>query len=152
MSRFRGRFYHTIDAKGRVSIPSGYRLELQSSSEQAPIVTNGVTEAGKCLWLYPYEDWCEYEARLVGLPADNLKVQSYVRFMVSGAIECPIDNQGRTLLPAYLREHATLGREVTFAGVGRRVEIWDKSLFDENQSETQENFEDIASVVAGLVQ
>jgi MraZ protein len=54
------------------------------------------------------------------------------------------------LLPAYLREHATLGREITIAGVGRRAEIWDKSLFDENQSETQENFEDIASVVAGL--
>ena len=60
--------------------------------------------------------------------------------MVSGAIECPIDNQGRMLLPAYLREHATLGKEVAFAGVGKRVEIWDKLLFDENQSETQENY------------
>jgi len=149
---FRGRFYHTVDAKGRVSIPSGFRLELQGCSDQAqaPIVTNGVTEAGKCLWLYRYEDWCKYEARLVALPPENLKVQAYVRFMVSGAIECPIDNQGRMLLPAYLREHATLGREVTIAGVGKRAEIWDKSLFDENQSETQENFEDIASVVAGL--
>jgi MraZ protein len=152
MARFRGRFYHTIDAKGRVSIPSGYRLELQNSNEQAPIVTNGVTQAGRCLWLYPYEDWCDYEDRLVGLPADNLKVQSYVRFMVSGAIECPIDNQGRALLPAYLREHATLEREVTFAGTGNRIEIWGKSLFDENQSETQENFVDIASVVAELLQ
>ncbi len=149
---FRGRFSHTIDAKGRVSIPSGFRLELQSNSEQAPIVTNGVTEAGKCLWLYRYEDWCDYESGLVGLAPDNLDVQSYVRFMVSGAIECPIDNQGRTLLPAYLREHATLKREVTFAGAGKRIEIWDKSLFDENQSETQETFEDSASVVAGLVQ
>jgi len=55
---FRGRFFHTIDAKGRVSIPSGYRLELQSSSEQAPIVTNAVTESGECLWLSRYEDWC----------------------------------------------------------------------------------------------
>jgi len=147
---FRGRFYHTIDAKGRVSIPSGFRLELQSRSEQAPIVTNGVTEAGECLWLYRYEDWCEYESRLVGLAPDNLDVQSYVRFMVSGATECPIDNQGRTLLPAFLREHAKLGREVTIAGVGTRIEIWNKSLFDENQSRTQENFQRIASVVAGL--
>ena len=147
---FRGRFYHTIDAKGRVSIPSGFRLELQSHSEQAPIVTNGVTEAGKCLWLYRYEDWCQFEARLVALPPDHLEVQAYVRFMVSGAAECPIDNQGRTLLPAYLREHATLERDVTIAGAGTRIEIWDKSLFDENQSETQENFQRIASAVAGL--
>jgi MraZ protein len=147
---FRGRFYHTVDAKGRVSIPSGFRLELQSRSEQAPIVTNGVTGAGKCLWLYRYEDWCEYEAHLVGLAPNDLDVQSYVRFMVSGATECPIDNQGRTLLPAFLREHAKLGREVTIAGVGARIEIWNKSLFDENQSGTQEDFQRIASVVAGL--
>jgi MraZ protein len=147
---FRGRFSHTIDAKGRVSIPSGFRLELQTHSEQAPIVTNGVTEAGECLWLYRYEDWCEYESRLVGLAPDNLDVQSYVRFMVSGATECPIDGQGRTLLPAFLREHAQLGRDVTIAGVGARIEIWNKALFDENQSRTQENFQRIASVVSGL--
>jgi MraZ protein len=149
---FRGRFYHTIDAKGRVSIPSGFRLELQSSSEQAPIVTNGVTVPGQCLWLYRYEDWCEYESNLVGLAPDNLDVQAYVRFMVSGASECPIDGQGRTLLPAFLREHAKLGREVTIAGVGGRIEIWNKELFDENQTSTQEDFQRIASVVAGLGQ
>jgi MraZ protein len=147
---FRGRFYHTIDAKGRVSIPSGFRLELQSSGEQAPIVTNGVTGVGDCLWLYRYEDWCEFESRLAGLPPQNLDVQAYMRFMVSGATECPIDNQGRTLLPAHLRKWARLGREVTIAGVGARIEIWDKSLFDENQSKTQEDFQRIASVVAGL--
>jgi len=123
---------------------------LQSSSDQAPIVTNGLTNAGKCLWLYPYEIWSRYEDRLAELPPDNLKAQRYVRFMVSGATECPIDNQGRMLLPAFLREHATLQRDVTFAGVGKRIEIWDKSLFDENQFETQENIEDVASVVADL--
>ncbi len=147
---FRGRFSHTIDAKGRVSIPSGFRLELQSRSEQAPIVTNGVTGAGKCLWLYRYEDWCEYESRLVGLAPDNLDVQSYVRFMVSGATECPIDNQGRSLLPGFLREYAKLDREVTIAGVGTRIEIWNKTKFDDDQSNTQAHFQRIASVVAGL--
>ena len=147
---FRGRFSHTIDAKGRVSIPSGFRLELQSRSEQAPIVTNGVTEAGECLWLYPYEDWCDYESRLVRLAPDNLDVQAYVRFMVSGATECPIDGQGRTLLPGFLRDHAKLEREVMIAGVGTRIEFWNKSLFDENQSRTQDHFQRIAAVVAGL--
>ena len=147
---FHGRFYHTIDAKGRVSIPSGFRLDLQSHSEQAAIVTNGVTEAGNCLWLYRYEDWCGYESRLVGLAPENLDVQSYVRFMVSGASECPIDSQGRTLLPAHLREFAKLGREVTIAGVGARIEIWNKSLFDEDQIRIQEDFQRISSVVAGL--
>ena len=123
---------------------------LQSNSDQAPIVTNGVTGVGKCLWLYPYEVWCRYEERLAELPPDNLDYQRYVRLMVSGATDCPIDNQGRMLLPAYLREHASLEREVTIAGVGKRIEIWDKALFDENQTETQENIRDVASVLADL--
>lgn len=147
---FRGRFSHTIDTKGRVSIPSGFRVELQRRSERAPIVTNGVTEAGECLWLYPYEDWCDFENRIVNLAPDNLDVQAYVRFMVSGATECPIDNQGRTLLPQFLRDYAKLQREVTIAGVGTRIELWNKSLFDEDQSRTQVNFQRIASAVTGL--
>ncbi len=147
---FRGRFYHTIDAKGRVSIPSGFRVELQSRSEQAPIVTNGVTPAGLCLWLYPFEDWCKFEARIVKLAPDNLDVQSYLRFMISGATGCPIDGQGRTLLPGFLREHAQLERDVTIAGVGTRIELWNKTLFDENQSKTQDHFQRIAAVVAEL--
>ena len=125
-------------------------MELQSSSENAPIVTNGVTGAGNCLWLYPYEDWCEYESRIVKLAPNDLDVQAFVRFMVSGATECPIDGQGRSLLPAYLREHAQLEREVTIMGAGDRIEIWNKSALDENLARTQEDFRRIAAVVADL--
>lgn len=147
---FRGRFSHTIDAKGRVSIPSGYRLELQQRSEQAPIVTKGVTPAGGCLLLYPYEDWCEFESRIVALRPDDMDVQAYVRFLVGGASECPIDAQGRTLLPQYLRDYAKLKREVTIVGAGTRIELWNESLFEQDESRTQANFPQITSVVAEL--
>ncbi len=147
---FRGRYSHTIDTKGRVSIPSDFRSELHRRSERAPIVTNGVTPAGECLWLYSYDDWCAYEDRIVNLSPDNLDAQSFVRFMVSGATECPIDNQGRSLLPGFLREYAKLDREVTIAGVGKRIEIWNKTKFDDDQLNTQAHFQRIASVVAEL--
>ena len=147
---FRGRFSHTIDAKGRVSIPSGFRLELQRRSERAPIITNGVTPAGACLWLYPYDDWCDYESRIVALAPNNLDVQAFARFMISGATECPIDGQGRTLLPAYLREYSKLEREVTIAGVGKYIELWSTPLFDSDQARTQDQFMRIAEVVSNL--
>jgi MraZ protein len=147
---FRGRFSHTIDAKGRVSVPSGFRVELQKNSEHAPIVTNGVRNAGPCLWLYPYEDWCGYETRIDGLAPDNLDVQDFVSLMISGANECPIDGQGRILLPASLREHAMLKRNVMFVGVGTRIEIWDTKLFEAGHARTLREFHRIASVVAGL--
>jgi MraZ protein len=125
-------------------------LELQKHSEHAPIVTNGVKNAGPCLWLYSYEDWSAYEARIDGLAPDDLDVQDFVSLMVSGASECPIDGQGRILLPALLRKHAKLEREVMFAGVGTRIEIWDSALFEEGRTRTLRDFHRIAAVVAGL--
>jgi len=143
---FRGRFVHTIDSKGRISIPSGFRMELERRSERAPILTN----AFGCLHLYPFEDWCEVERRIVENETEDVDFQAYQRMMISGAAECPIDKQGRLLLPQYLRDHAGLEREVTIAGVGPRIEIWDKARFDADLMKTQARFHEIASTVAGL--
>ncbi len=147
---FRGRFSHTIDAKGRVSIPSGFRLELQTRSEQPPIVTNGMTNAGPCLWLYPYDDWCEFETRIHKHAAVDLDAQAYERFMVGGCNPCPIDGQGRILLPALMRDYAHLEHDVMIAGVGTRIELWNQSMFEEGHAKTQADFQRIAAVVAKL--
>jgi MraZ protein len=143
---FRGRFVHTMDSKGRVSIPSGFRLEFQRRSDRAPILTN----ADRCLLLYPYEDWCEFEQRIVGVSAFDPDVQAFARMMISGATECPIDAQGRILVPPVLREHAHLERETMIAGVGPRVELWDKSRFDAEMTKTQARYDEISSAMAKL--
>ncbi len=143
---FRGRFVHTIDAKGRMSIPSAYRTELESRSDQAPIVTT----AYECLHFYPYEDWCEKEANIVDSATEDLEAQSFQRMMISGATECPIDKQGRMLIPQFLRDHAGIDREVTIAGVGNRIEIWAKQRFDADLLKTQANYPDIAKKMSDL--
>ncbi len=143
---FRGRYVHTIDAKGRLSIPAGFRMELERKSEKAPILTNLL----ECLALYPYEDWLALEQKLCQTSQLQPEVQAFQRFMVSGAVECPVDRQGRILVPPYLRGHAQLEREVTIAGVGPRVELWDKQRFDQDLTRTQARFHEIAGVVAGL--
>jgi MraZ protein len=68
--------------------------------------------------------------------------------MISGAEECPIDKQGRMLIPQHLRDHAGLDREVTIAGVGPRLEIWDKARFEANLKQTQARYPEIARQVA----
>lgn len=143
---FRGRFVHTIDSKGRVSIPAGFRMELARQSDRAPILTN----LFGCLGLYPYEEWVEIEQKLADRAQINIKVQRFQRFLVSGAIECPIDGQGRLLIPPYLRQHAELEREVTIAGVGKRIEVWDKARFDADIARTQAGFPDLAEEVEKL--
>jgi len=143
---FRGRFVHTMDSKGRVSIPSGFRVELQRRSERAPILTN----ADEYLVLYPYEDWCQYEQQIVGRSSFDPDAQAYARMMISGASECPIDAQGRILVPPVLREYARLEREAIFAGVGPRIELWDKVRFDANLQKTQARYLEISSAMAKL--
>ena len=142
---FRGRHIHTIDAKGRVSVPAAFRAEIIMCSENAPILTN---DKG-CLALYANEDWVEIEENLAAQSQVRPETKAYIRFVVSGATECPFDSQGRFLIPQHLREHAHLDREVAIAGVGPRIEIWDKALFDQELQQTLARFDEIASVVAG---
>jgi MraZ protein len=130
-----------------MSIPSAYRTELERHSDGPPMVTSSFA----CLYLYPYEDWRVVERRIVEHETENLDYQDYQRMMISGAAECPIDKQGRVLIPQHLRDHAGLDREVTIAGVGPRIEIWDKARFDARLEQTQANFPEISSRVADLM-
>jgi len=142
---FRGRHVHTMDAKGRVSIPAAFRAELMARSESPPILTN---DKG-CLALYSKEDWVQIEEKLAARSPVQPETRAYLRFFVSGATECPFDSQGRILVPQHLRDHARLEREITIAGVGPSIELWDKTLFDQELQRTLAKFDEIASVVAG---
>lgn len=141
---FRGRHVHTIDTKGRVSIPAGYRVELERQSERAPILTT----QRECLAVYPYEAWREIERELEGASPLQPEVQALQRFLISGATESPVDRQGRISIPQPLREHAGLEKEVVVAGVGSHIEIWDKATFDRDIARTQDQFHEISTAVA----
>jgi MraZ protein len=141
---FRGRHGHTIDAKGRVSIPVAYRMELQQRSDQPAFLTADEN----CLRLYPFEDWCNHEREIVAQAELDPDARDYARLVISGAVEAPIDKQGRILVPQYLRDHAHLEREVTIAGVGHTVEIWDAARFQMNLSQTQATIRSIQQGMA----
>ena len=122
-------------------------MELQKRTDQPPILTGDQ----RCLRLYPYQDWCDYEERIVAEAAIDPDAQDFVRLVVSGAVEAPIDKQGRILVPQYLREQAHIAKDVTLAGVGQTVEIWDTARLAENLETTQANFRQISTVIAGKV-
>lgn len=135
---------HTIDAKNRMSLPAPFRLELQRRSDHPPILTN----AHECLDLYPYEDWLAFEQQIVGIASVDPEAQAYARMMISGATECPVDKQGRILVPPYLRDHAALEREVTVAGVGPKIELWDRARFAASMTNIQARLPETARSVA----
>lgn len=144
----RGRFFHTMDAKGRVSIPAALRMELQTQDDRPPIITNLVE--CEALGVFSYDRWLEIEQGLANMSQVQPEIQALQRMLVSGAVESPLDAQGRVLIPPHLREHAGLEREVTIAGVGRRIEIWDRGRFEQALAKIREKGPEVSRVVAEL--
>jgi MraZ protein len=144
----RGRFTHTMDAKGRLAIPPVMRMELLAQGNRAPVLTNLVGCAA--IGVFSAERWDEVERRLEGMSQVQPEIQSVRRMLLSGAQECPFDSQGRLLVPTHLREYAELGRDVLIAGVGPRIEIWDKARFERELSTVKDRGTELARVAAEL--
>lgn len=124
---FRGRYEHAIDSKGRTSLPSRFREVLAATGDCRIVMTTGL-EA--CVVAYPLQEWIAFEERLAKLPQFDESVAMLRRIYVSGAVDCEVDKLGRVLIPATLREHASLKRELVWAGMGNQIELWDKGRFE----------------------
>jgi MraZ protein len=124
---FRGRYEHSIDGKGRTSLPARFREVLAAHGESRLVVTTGLEP---CCVAYPLREWEAFEERLSRLPSFDPSVAMLKRIYVSGAVECELDKLGRLLLPAPLREHAGLDKELLWAGMGKNIELWDKERFE----------------------
>lgn len=138
---FIGEYSHTIDAKGRLIVPKDFRSKLGNEF----VVTAGLDG---CLSVYTKSEWKIFEEKLHALPISSKSARKFSRFFLSNACSCELDKQGRILLPQNLRELASLTKDVVFAGVGGRVEIWNKAAWQEistfdNMDEIAESMEDL---------
>lgn len=140
---FMGEYLHTIDNKGRLIVPAKFRESLGDKF----IATKGLDN---CLFVFPLKEWKIFEDKLKQLPISRPNARSFVRFFFSGATECELDKQGRILLPANLREYASLDKDVILAGVMNRIEIWDNCRWKEYSSSAEENYEDAAESLVDL--
>ena len=132
-----GEFEHSIDTKGRLVLPAKIKDDLGKEF----IVTKGLDG---CLFGYSLAEWSKFEEKLKALPLTNKITRDFVRFFLSGAVEEETDKQGRFLLPANLREYASLTKDAVIIGVGTRIEIWDKKKWNEYNSEENLSVDKIA--------
>ncbi len=129
---FMGRYNHTIDPKGRLSIPSKYREILGEEF----VVSKGMDG---CLFVYAEGDWKVFEEKLASLPLINEEARQFARFFLSGAMNVTVDKQGRILMPQDLRDFAGLEKDVVLAGMGGRIEIWSLDRWNANSSQVDIN-------------
>jgi MraZ protein len=134
---FLGEYQHSIDDKGRIIIPAKFREALGTDF----IVTRGLDS---CLFVYPRTEWTQLEQKIKALPSMAANARAFSRLLFAGASECEWDKQGRVNVPNHLREFAKLEKDCTVIGVSTRVEIWDKSLWEEYSRQSQDSFNEIA--------
>ena len=123
-----GEFEHTLDTKGRISMPAKLRKDMGETF----ILTKGLDG---CLFAFSSEEWLNFESKLKSLPLSDKNARNFVRFFLAGATECEIDKQGRFLIPSNLRQAAKLEKEAVIIGVGTRLEIWDKTTWKSKDEE-----------------
>ena len=138
---FMGEYNHTIDAKGRLIIPSKFREVLGDEF----VVTKGLDG---CLFVYDNNEWSAFEEKLKTLPITNKDARKFVRFFLAGAASVEVDKQGRILIPSVLREFGELQKDAVLIGVGSRVEIWSKERWDGTAS--YEDMDEIAEHMESL--
>jgi MraZ protein len=126
---FRGQFVHSVDAKGRISLPARFRDVLLADKDARFVLTPALFDP--CLHLYPMAAWEEFEQKVAGLPSLDPNAVRFRRMYVSAAVECELDKAGRVLVPPHLRERAELDKsEALWAGMGRILELWSRSRWD----------------------
>lgn len=118
-----GEYEHSLDVKGRLIMPSKLREDIGENF----IITKGLDG---CLFGFSKIEWANFEEKLKSLPLSNKNARDFVRFFLSGAVECEIDKQGRFLVASNLREYASMEKEVIIIGVGTRIEFWSKAKWN----------------------
>ena len=131
-----GEYHHTIDEKGRITIPSKVRYELGESF----VVTRGLDH---CLYVYPKQEWENIIAKYQKLP-NTKDARNFMRFFLSGATTCEFDKQGRINIQSSLIHYAELKKECIIIGESNHLEIWSQELWQQLLDENEENFSSMA--------
>jgi MraZ protein len=138
---FLGEYQHTLDAKGRVSLPAKFRLQMTGKV----VVAKGID---KNLYIYEADEYEKFVDELTARNEFNANVRKLRAFFTGGAHETDLDSAGRVSVPQTLRDHAGLGKEVSVIGNGTRIEIWDTTAWQAYQSAAAESIDGIAQELA----
>ena len=136
-----GEYFHSIDRKGRLILPSKFRETSKTNFVERFFVTRGLDT---CLFMFAEEEWRQQENKFKSIPFTKQEARTFNRLYFSGAVEVVPDKQGRILIPQYLKDFAGIKKDVTVVGVSNRVEIWSREKWQEFYGNSKQSFEAIA--------
>lgn len=129
MPAFSGKYYYTLDSKGRIIVPAPFREIIAAKYSSKLFITNAPSET--CLHIYPLEEWSKLLDKVKSLPRTNEYVKFFSRRVIAQAVEAELDKQGRLIIPLAHRQDAGISGEVVIVGLVDKIELWDRRLWDE---------------------
>jgi MraZ protein len=126
---FRGSYEHTLDGKGRLSIPSKFREVLLGKGDDRIVITNFTVGGMRCLDVYPIDEWLRLEEEILKKPKFDPAMVVFQNYYFGRACECVVDKQGRILIPPPLRQHANLKRDVVLVSALEKFRLWDRETW-----------------------
>lgn len=141
---FKGQFLHSIDSKGRLSLPARLRKNVAEDADNSFVMTLGID---KCIEIYPKDQWKLIEEKLLKLNFFDQREARFIRMMLQNAQEDTMDAQSRILIPQSLLDYAGIKNEVLILGVLKKMELWNNEIYNGYLSGSPETFEQIASQV-----
>lgn len=140
---FIGEYKHTIDAKKRLAIPAKFRKELG----QKAVITRGMDE---CLVVYPSKEWNSLADKISKLPISQAEARKFTRVILGGAMNVELDSLGRILIPDYLKNYASLRKNVIITGLYNRLEIWANDKWQAYRQRAEKEVSSMAEKLAEL--
>lgn len=140
---FIGEYSHSIDEKGRLSVPVKFRDRLATGC----VLTRGLDG---CLWLYTEEEWGRIADEVSKLPITSKNARSFSRFILSGAMDVKLDKVGRIIIPKYLSDYAKMKSKVVITGMHNRLELWADENWNTFKKEMEDNSDEVAENLAEI--
>lgn len=134
---FRSSSFHTIDAKGRIIVPTRFRDVIKASGHESLMISR----MDGCLYAYTIDEWKKVENKILQLPQKSEAMRRFVRLFIGSAHEARCDGQGRILITPPLKQYAGLDKDIVLVGVLDHFEIWSKENYD---SQDEKNAEDLS--------
>ena len=142
---FIGSFKYSVDAKGRVSIPSIFKKYVNEAANETFVMTRGIVQ---CIDIYPQDFWKEEVLTRVNQLDDfDPEEAAFKRMLLELAAEYKLDSQSRLLVPKNLLEFAGIEREVFILGQNKKIEIWNPEIYEAHKKENSKPFAEIAKQI-----
>ena len=129
---FQGASSLSLDAKGRLSVPTRHRDVLAATASGQLTITKHPHD---CLMVFPRPEWEKFRERLAQLP---MSAQWWKRIFLGNAMDVDMDGTGRVLISPELRAAAGLTKEAVLLGMGNHFELWDKATYDEQEAQAMQ--------------